>query len=588
MSFSLSRMFARASGTPLFAGLLVVTFAIAADLAHEAWMTARAQRETANRALRDFVRLSATSLAYRAQANVHAALTPLFTDVGAQRGTSRSGSAPGPEAIADAAAGLEACRCAPTIHARYYFRLDIANGELQTTNDAASGERLWLRDTVAALARATHGVGSDVILLYERASHSIVAFAWRRAPQDRSSGGKELAYAYGLVSDAGAFADAVFAPAARAPGAASQPGARPASYDSLATATVRATDGEAIYTTGPTRPAPRLTMVPRSGHETYVVGTASPRVTPLLADTVRLGDQFGGLMLDVGVSGSAAGDLLDTALPPSRLLVLFGLLVLMAGLVTIAVMQLRREQELARLRADFTTGVSHELRTPLAQILLYGETLMLERTRSERERRAATEVIVREARRLMHLVENALHFARADREILRLAPEPVALGPLTREILVAFAPLAWAANVTIRDLIEDESAVVIDAAAWRQIVLNLLDNAVKYGPAGQTITVRLVRDTDHVCLSVDDEGPGVPVDDRERIWAPFVRLTSTRNGPMGTGIGLAVVRDLVSRHGGRAWATSAQHGGRFVVELPAAAPKESDQGDGRPPSRAAL
>src|SRR5204863_999426 len=137
------------------------------------------------------------------------------------------------------------------------------------------------------------------------------------------------------------------------------------------------------------------------------------------------------------------GALVAGGVPRSRLFALFGLLVLMGGLVVAVVIQLRREHELTRLRADLTAGVSHELRTPLAQILLFGETLMLERTRSERERRAAAEVIVREARRLMHLVENALHFARTDRHLLELSAEVIDIGALTREILVAFAPLAW-------------------------------------------------------------------------------------------------------------------------------------------------
>ena len=110
----------------------------------------------------------------------------------------------------------------------------------------------------------------------------------------------------------------------------------------------------------------------------------------------------------------------------------------------------------------------------------------------------------------------------------------------------------------------------MDPAAYRQILLNLLDNAVKYGPSGQTITVRLARVGGSVRLAIEDEGPGVPEGEHERIWGPFVRLTTTRHGPMGTGIGLAVVRDLAVRHGGRAWVENVARGGaRFVVEMPA-------------------
>jgi signal transduction histidine kinase len=350
-------------------------------------------------------------------------------------------------------------------------------------------------------------------------------------------------------------------------------------------------DGRALYDVNPRPPERRMTMVPQVGHETYAVGPAPVATVMLFADTVHLGAQYGGFILDVALSTSAPGALVAGGVPRSRLLVLLGLLVLMGGLVGVAVLQLRREHELARLRAEFTAGVSHELRTPLSQILLYGETLMLERTRSERERRAATEVIVREARRLMHLVENALHFARHDRRSIRPAPEQIALGALTREILLSFAPLAWSAQVKLREEVGDATAIV-DAAAFRQILLNLLDNAVKYGPAGQTVLVGLERQLDTVRLTVEDEGPGVAPADRQRIWAPFVRLPSPRNRVAGSGIGLAVVNDLVAQHGGRTWVEEGARGGgggaRFVVELPTGGAKNMRHRDGPPPVSAAL
>ena len=97
---------------PLFVGLLVVTFAIAVDLAHEAWTTARAQRATADRALRDFVRLSATSLSYQARASVADGLHALFAAVGSGGDGVDGGAAPGPEVLARASERLRDCRCA--------------------------------------------------------------------------------------------------------------------------------------------------------------------------------------------------------------------------------------------------------------------------------------------------------------------------------------------------------------------------------------------------------------------------------------------------------------------------------------------
>jgi signal transduction histidine kinase len=127
--------------------------------------------------------------------------------------------------------------------------------------------------------------------------------------------------------------------------------------------------------------------------------------------------------------------------------------------------------------------------------------------------------------------------------------------------------------VTLQERLDEGASALIDRDAFRQILLNLLDNAVKYGPPGQVVTVRVWREDARVRLAVEDQGVGVPIADRERIWAPFVRASAVSGGhtpQTGTGIGLAVVRDLVARHGGRAWVESTDRGGaRFVVELTA-------------------
>ena len=128
--------------------------------------------------------------------------------------------------------------------------------------------------------------------------------------------------------------------------------------------------------------------------------------------------------------------------PGSRLPLLLGLFALTTVLAVIALRQLRREQELIRLRSDFTSSVSHELRTPLTQILLFTETLELGRAASEEEERQALGIIGQEARRLAQLVENVLQFSRAERHLTRVRTEPTALAPLMRDVLERFAPLA--------------------------------------------------------------------------------------------------------------------------------------------------
>jgi signal transduction histidine kinase len=113
---------------------------------------------------------------------------------------------------------------------------------------------------------------------------------------------------------------------------------------------------------------------------------------------------------------------------------------------------------------------------------------------------------------------------------------------------------------------------LVDPGALTQIFLNLLDNAVKYGPEGQVVTVCVRRSADEIVLSVDDEGPGIPVADRRRVFDAFERLDRL-GAPKtsGAGIGLTVVRDLAVAHSGRAWVEAAPGGGaRVAVALPAA------------------
>ena len=134
----------------------------------------------------------------------------------------------------------------------------------------------------------------------------------------------------------------------------------------------------------------------------------------------------------------------------------------------------------------------------------------------------------------------------------------------------AFAPLARVRRAKIQSSIEPGLVSRVDARALRQIVLNLLDNAVKYGPVGQTVSVILTGTSDKVIITVEDQGPGIPKADREKVWDPYVRLTrETESAAGGSGIGLSIIRELVRLHDGRTWVEDGTEGGaRFVVEFP--------------------
>lgn len=236
---------------------------------------------------------------------------------------------------------------------------------------------------------------------------------------------------------------------------------------------------------------------------------------------------------------------------------------------------MRRDQEIAALRADFVAAVSHELRTPIAQIKLFAELLQTGGLRGSEETQRAHGVIAKEAGRLAILVDNVLSYAGRSR-----GTAPVAEGDRTTDVsrdvlhvVEAFAPLAAEKGVRIETSRTAAAVAAVDSHALRQILLNFLENAVKYGPRGQTVTLGVVANQGRVRISVSDEGPGVPDAERDAIWNAFERGTAARtSGAGGSGIGLSVVRDLVTQHGGTAWVESPPEGGaRFVVEFEAVA-----------------
>jgi signal transduction histidine kinase len=269
----------------------------------------------------------------------------------------------------------------------------------------------------------------------------------------------------------------------------------------------------------------------------------------------------GGLVTTVALRPETAESLLIGGMPASRLPTYLALLTGAVLVCGVALVQLRRGRELALMRSQFVANVSHELRTPLAQISMFSETLMLDRERSSEERRHFLSVIQREARRLSHLVEGVLRFSRGEAGASAVRPEARDVAADVAETVASFQPLAAAADATV--ILETTGPVraMADAGAVRQIVLNLLDNAVKYGAPGQTVTVGIAGSEQEVTVRVEDEGVGIPAADRQRVFEPFARLErSDAPRVSGSGIGLSVVRDLVAAHGGRVWVEAGTDG----------------------------
>jgi signal transduction histidine kinase len=286
-----------------------------------------------------------------------------------------------------------------------------------------------------------------------------------------------------------------------------------------------------------------------------------------LTSETDLGIRFASLKVKAGIRPEEADALIVGGLPSSRIPFMLGLLALAAALTIVAVMQLRREAELSGMRANWISSVSHELRTPLAQIRLYVDTVRLGRAADATQRDWALSKVDRETTRLHHLVENVLRFSQVGKEngVVARATD---LTAETQRIVDEYRPLVEPRNVSIDARLATVPALAMKPDGLRHILLNLLDNAVKYGPDGQTITVSLSSSTTDVQLVVADQGRGVPAAERDEIWRAFARGHAGKD-TTGSGIGLSIVHDVVTQHGGRAWVDSPAGGGaRFTVSLP--------------------
>jgi signal transduction histidine kinase len=321
--------------------------------------------------------------------------------------------------------------------------------------------------------------------------------------------------------------------------------------------------------TGPMAAEEFLSLAVWTSDRRYVWGSRQ-HDTPPMEPMFQLGARWGGLQLAAVTLPEVAPRLAIGGPPPARLPVTIGLLLLAVGLLAVALGNVRKADELARLRSEFVSSVSHDLRTPLALQRISIDTLRLGRARDVAASKLALTNIDREATRLTHLVDNLLRFSRAETASTQLRLEPTDLGPVIETTVRVFSELIDPADAKVMTAVEVEAEVLADVDGLGRVLLNLLENAVKYGTAGQTVRVGLTRVRDHAVITVDDEGPGVEPSERHSIWEPFSRgVDAVRGAAAGSGIGLSVVREIITAHGGSARVLDAPGGGaRFELQLP--------------------
>jgi two-component system, OmpR family, sensor histidine kinase KdpD len=233
------------------------------------------------------------------------------------------------------------------------------------------------------------------------------------------------------------------------------------------------------------------------------------------------------------------------------------------------VREARLVAEVGRQRAGFLSAVSHNLRTPLTAVKAAAGTLLASWSRIEpEERRELLETISDEAERLERLVRNTLELSRIRAGALEIEPERVDIADLVQHAVRRLRPIARAHRVRL-DVDDDLPPVLLDVTMAEQILLNLLENALRFAPPGSEIVVGAhAYGDDEIELRVADHGPGVPPEARDRIFEEF-QSAETRPDRSGTGLGLAIVRALVVAHGGSVRYEDTPGGGAtFVCTFP--------------------
>ncbi|HEV7525178.1 MAG TPA: ATP-binding protein [Acidimicrobiia bacterium] len=232
------------------------------------------------------------------------------------------------------------------------------------------------------------------------------------------------------------------------------------------------------------------------------------------------------------------------------------------------VREARLVAEVGQQRAGFLSAVSHNLRTPLTAVKAAAGTLLSSWSRIEpEERRELLETISDEAERLERLVRNTLELSRIRAGALEVEPERVDIADLVQHAVRRLRPIARAHRVRL-DVDDDLPAVSLDVTMVEQILLNLLENALRFAPPGSEIVVGARALPDVIEVRVADHGPGVPLEARDRIFEEF-QSAETRPDRTGTGLGLAIVRALVVAHGGSVRYEDTPGGGAtFVCTFP--------------------
>ncbi|MEE2750054.1 MAG: sensor histidine kinase [Myxococcota bacterium] len=277
------------------------------------------------------------------------------------------------------------------------------------------------------------------------------------------------------------------------------------------------------------------------------------------------------------IDAEVVGALKTTRIRQQLAIILLSLLVIVVG-GFLTIRMVRRELDVARMKADFAANVSHELRSPITQIRLKGESLQLGLAEDDAERSEHYDIIVRESERLSRLVDNVLDFSAIERGAKRYDRRPGNVGDTVRAAVESARYNMETRGLTMEvDLPDGLPIVFHDPEAIGQVVQNLVSNAAKYGAKGGWIGVKAWVASRSVDISISDRGIGIASDELPQIFEKFYRSDDpSARKEKGTGIGLTICQYIMTAHQGALSVRSAKgKGTTFTLHFPIRPPGES-------------
>lgn len=256
----------------------------------------------------------------------------------------------------------------------------------------------------------------------------------------------------------------------------------------------------------------------------------------------------------------------------NNLYMLTGLDIILIIAVVLAYRSIKREVQLAQNKSDFVSNVSHEIRTPLALISMFAETLLLDRVKSEEKKREYYMIITKETQRLSGIVNKILNFSQTEAGKKNLHIEPQDLSAQVEEVLNTYDFHLKNKGFDYTRELSHGIIVQADQEAFTEIMINLIDNAIKYSPEHKELNIRTGVEQGMGWVAIEDHGAGISKSDQKHIFDKFYRVSSgdLAKSP-GTGLGLALVKQLVEKQQGKISVKSEQgKGTTFTIYFPLA------------------